>query len=114
MMISAQCIVKTTKGCKKQRGRLTFKDRYQKEFTVKNHCAYCYNVIYNTAPVVLTDQKFEIEQLKPKALRLHFTIEEPRRVQEILSLYEDAFLKKGSAKEPDMEFTRGHFKRGIK
>ena len=37
------------------------KDRYQKEFFVKNNCDYCYNIIYNSLPVVLTDQKQEIE-----------------------------------------------------
>ena len=87
MMVSAQCVAKTTKGCRHEKGRLTFTDRYQKEFTVKNHCDYCYNMIYNTAPVVLLDQKTEIQDLNPKALRLHFTIENS---------------------------TRGHFKRGIK
>lgn len=114
MMLSAQCVVKTTKGCKKQRGRFSFTDRYQKEFAVKNHCDYCYNVIFNTAPVVLIDQKSEIQALAPKALRLHFTIENKGKVEEILKLYERVFLNGYEAKEPDMAFTRGHFKRGIK
>jgi len=113
-MLSAQCVVKTTKGCKKQRGRFSFTDRYQKEFAVKNHCDYCYNVIFNTAPVVLIDQKSEIQALAPKALRLHFTIENKGKVEEILKLYERVFLNGYEAKEPDMAFTRGHFKRGIK
>ena len=114
MMISAQCIMKTTKGCQKEKGRLIFKDRYQKEFTVKNHCDYCYNVIYNTAPIMLLDQKSEIQELETKALRLHFTIENRKKVKEILCLYENVFLKEKIVCEPDMEFTRGHFKRGIK
>lgn len=114
MMVSAQCIRKTTEGCKKQKGTLTFKDRYQKTFTVKNHCDYCYNMIYNTAPLVLTDQKAEIESLQPKALRLNFTIEDRKTMKDILRLYEDVFVKDNRSKEPDIEFTRGHFKRGIK
>ena len=114
MMVSAQCISKTTEGCKKQKGVLAFKDRYQKTFTVKNHCDYCYNMIYNTAPLVLTDQKPEIETLNPKALRLHFTIEDRKTMKDILRLYENVFVKGGCSKEPDIEFTRGHFKRGIK
>ncbi len=114
MMVSAQCITKTTKGCQKQPGRITFKDRYQKEFAAKCNCDYCYNVIYNTAPVLLTDQKLEIQELAPKALRLHFTIEGKSKVKEVLRLYEDVFIKGDVLKEPSMEFTRGHFKRGIK
>jgi len=93
---------------------LAFKDRYQKTFTVKNHRDYCYNMIYNTAPLVLTDQKPEIETLNPKALRLHFTIEDRKTMKDILRLYENVFVKGGCSKEPDIEFTRGHFKRGIK
>ena len=114
MMVSAQCVMKTTKGCRKEKGRLLFTDRYQKKFTVKNHCDYCYNVIYNTAPLVLLDQKTEVAELSPKALRLHFTVEEPAEVRRILHMYEKVFLQGDSAIEPGIEFTRGHFKRGIK
>lgn len=114
MMVSAQCVMKTTKGCRQKKGRLTFTDRYQKEFTVKNHCDCCYNVIYNTAPVVLLDQKEEIEDLNPKGLRLHFTIENSTEVKKILDMYEKVFLKGDSDLELGIEFTRGHFKRGIK
>lgn len=114
MMVSAQCIRKTSEGCQKQKGSLTFKDRYQKTFTVKNQCDYCYNIIYNTAPLVLTDQRQEIESLNAKALRLHFTIEDRKTMKDILRLYEDVFVNGNCSKEPDIEFTRGHFKRGIK
>jgi putative protease len=114
MMTSAQCIQKTTSGCTKKRGRLVFKDRYSKEFTVKNNCDYCYNMIYNTSPLVLLDQKNEIMELAPKALRLHFTIEDSNEVQKILNLYEDVFMKNKKVPELSMDFTRGHFKRGIK
>ena len=114
MMVSAQCIQKTTAGCTKKSGRLSFKDRYNKEFTVKNNCDYCYNVIYNTSPLVLLDQKSEIIELSPKALRLQFTIERPVEVQKILAMYRDVFLNNKKVPELDMDFTRGHFKRGIK
>lgn len=113
MMISAQCIMKTTRGCKKQRDMIVFVDRYHKEFAVKNHCDYCYNVIYNTAPLMLADQKQEIQELAPKALRLHFTIESKEKVKEVLKIYEDVFIN-GKDSEIQIEFTRGHFKRGIK
>lgn len=113
MMVSAQCVVKTTKGCKKQKERMVLKDRYQKEFVVKNHCDYCYNVIYNTSPVVLTDQKKEIMDLQPGALRLHFTIESAEEVKKIMRLYEDVFINDVCTEDLKFEFTRGHFKRGI-
>lgn len=114
MMVSAQCVKKTTEGCNKQKGQIFIKDRYQKQFAVKNHCDYCYNIIYNTAPVVLTDQKMEIIELNPKAIRLHFTTENRQSMRKIMELYNEVFYKGGQAIEPEFEFTRGHFKRGIK
>ncbi|MEE0884739.1 MAG: U32 family peptidase [Faecalimonas sp.] len=114
MMISAQCVKKTTEGCKKEKGQVFIKDRYHKQFAVKNHCDYCYNIIYNTAPVVLTDQKVEIIELNPKAIRLHFTTENRQLMRRIMELYNEVFCEDGQAIEPDFEFTRGHFKRGIK
>ena len=114
MMVSAQCVKKTTEGCKKQKGQIFIKDRYHKQFAVKNHCDYCYNIIYNTAPVVLTDQKMEIIELNPKAIRLHFTTENRQSMRKIMELYNEVFYKGGQAIEPEFEFTRGHFKRGIK
>ena len=114
MMVSAQCVKKTTEGCKKQKGQMLIKDRYQKQFAVKNHCDYCYNIIYNTASVVLTDQKMEILELNPKAIRLHFTTENRQSMRKIMELYNEVFYKGEQAIEPEFEFTRGHFKRGIK
>ncbi|MEE1314414.1 MAG: DUF3656 domain-containing protein [Faecalimonas sp.] len=114
MMVSAQCVQKTMKGCSRKAGRLTLTDRYRKSFVVKNFCKYCYNVIYNTAPLVLADQVEEIQALAPKALRLQFTIEDEKEVKEILRLYDEVFHKGAVADALPMEFTRGHFKRGIK
>lgn len=114
MMVSAQCVTKTIKGCRHEKGLITMKDRYQKEFYIKNNCDYCYNIIYNTVPVVLTDQKKELEQLQPRAMRLQFTVEGKTDVQKVLALYRNVFIENGASREPQIEFTRGHFKRGIK
>ena len=114
MMVSAQCVVNTTEGCKKQKQSIEIVDRYRKAFAVKNLCDYCYNIIYNALPTVLTDQKDDIFALHPKALRMHFTIENNQSVREMLCLYQDVFYGEKTPCEPDMAFTRGHFRRGIK
>lgn len=114
MMVTAQCITNTTKGCTKKKGTIEFTDRYNKRFTAKNLCDYCYNIIYNTSPLALFDQKQEIELLNPKALRLQFTIENVEEVEKVLKLYEDIFVKNNDVITPSFDFTRGHFKRGIK
>ena len=81
---------------------------------MKNYCDYCYNVIYNTTPLVLLDRSEDVRSLTPKALRMHFTTEDRNTVREMLALYEKVFVMGEPGEEPDMEFTRGHFKRGIK
>ena len=63
---------------------------------------------------MLLDQKQEIHELAPKALRLHFTIESAEEVNEILKIYENVFIKNKKEIETKQDFTRGHFKRGIK
>lgn len=114
MMVSAQCVQKTTAGCVHQTGFLTMKDRCQKSFQVKNCCEECYNIIYNTAPLVLADQKQEIKRLAPPALRMAFTLEDEGQTRQILKLYQDVFINGREADKFSFEFTRGHFKRGIK
>ncbi len=114
MMVSAQCIRKTTGKCTKEMGFLKMTDRKQKEFTVKNCCDYCYNIIYNAEALSLLDQKQEIEMLSPKALRLHFTLEDREETEEILRCFSDTFVKGKETEKPAGAFTRGHFKRGIK
>ena len=113
MMVTAQCIQKTTKGCDKQMKQIQMQDRMKKEFTVKNFCKYCYNIIYNSSPTFLIDQLDEVKKLNPKALRLNFTIENREQTKEILKMYADACKQKNEMSSK-LEFTRGHFKRGIK
>ncbi|WP_461810457.1 U32 family peptidase, partial [Faecalimonas sp.] len=43
MMVSAQCIHKTIGKCTHQSGYTQIIDRYNKQFTAKNCCDYCYN-----------------------------------------------------------------------
>lgn len=114
MMVSAQCIQKTTSECTQKKGLLTITDRMNKKFQVKNHCDYCYNVIYNTLPLALFDQKELIRELSPKAIRLSFTIENRDEVKKILGLYRQEFVQDCKIEDSVMGFTRGHFKRGIK
>lgn len=106
MMVTAGCLHKTLDRCRKKSGMWTLKDRYQKEFPVKNHCKNCYNIIYNSQPLYLMDLQEELKQIEARAWRIMFTVEKTGEVTEVLS----AFLEGRKAK---MDFTRGHFKRGI-
>lgn len=114
MMVSAQCVRKTTGACTKAPGYLQMTDRKNKEFTVKNCCDYCYNVIYNAEALSLLEQQEEIQTLSPKALRLHFTIESEEETKKVLYCFEDVFVKHRETEKLAGTYTRGHFKRGIK
>lgn len=114
MMVSAQCVRKTTGACTKTPGYLQMTDRKNKDFTVKNCCDYCYNVIYNAEALSLLEQQEEIQTLSPKALRLHFTIESEEETKKVLYCFEDVFVKHRETEKLAGTYTRGHFKRGIK
>ncbi|MEG1505078.1 MAG: DUF3656 domain-containing protein, partial [Lachnospiraceae bacterium] len=114
MMLSAQCILNTTKGCTHRTGFTTITDRYQKEFVVKNCCDYCYNIIYNTTPVILADKKQEIMEIAPFGMRLAFTTENGKMTKRILTLFQNTILGNESWDSKGEEFTRGHFNRGVK
>lgn len=108
MMVSAGCVKKTLGRCKKEAGQMTITDRYRKDFVVKNECDYCYNIILNQVPLYLADVQEEVKKLAPKRVRLMFTEENETQLRQILELYrkQEAF--------PNSEFTRGHWKKGIR
>lgn len=114
MMISAQCIQKTVGSCLKESGSLRIQDRQKKEFFVKNRCDYCYNIIYNSCPLDLSDQKSKMDALQPQAVRLSFTREIERDVHDIVERFARAFVEGRECEKPEGDFTRGHFKRGVR
>lgn len=115
LMISAQCLRKNTRGCDKTPGIFYLRDRYGKMFPVKNFCRECYNIIYNTSPLVLFHQQKIIEELAPEAVRLHLTIENQKETEQIFSLYRQAFLEKQKIlpEQYFKDYTNGHLKRGV-
>lgn len=120
-MVSAQCVLRTVSGCSKKPGRLMMKDRTGKELPVENHCAYCYNIIYNPSPLSLIDQKDRIMEISPKAVRLQFTGESQEEICQVTKAWAAALY--GTETEDSQhaeksahvsgDFTRGHFKRGV-
>lgn len=114
VMFSAGCIQKNTDKCTQKEGVLYLTDRYQKKFAVKNYCKCCYNVIYNSSPLVLLNQKDEIDRLKPAGLRMDFTLEGEEVIKRVLDMYKRVFLNGENVDISDIDYTRGHFKRGVK
>jgi len=114
VMFSAGCIQKNTDKCTGKEGITYITDRYQKKFAVKNYCKCCYNVIYNSSPMILLDQKEDIGKLNPACLRLDFTLESSAQTKQILDMYMSVFLEGEEIDISEMDYTRGHFKRGVK
>lgn len=111
-MVSAQCVNKTISGCDRENGKLlTLKDRYKKDFYVKNYCDYCYNMIRNGVPLSLLGAQKSIKNISPKGIRLMFSKESGREAFAIAR----AFASQDSGKEEILftEFTRGHLKKGV-
>lgn len=111
VMISAQCLVNTTKGCR-QKPELNFlKDRTGKQFPVNNICRFCYNVIYNALPLSLHGMEAFFHQLNPQALCLQFGPETAAEAGRLIRAFEAPGQQQG--KNLLNEFTRGHVNRGV-
>ncbi|MCI8464629.1 MAG: U32 family peptidase [Lachnospiraceae bacterium] len=123
MMVSAQCIRKTMDACKKSAnpsakirtggGRAyLLKDRKGFCFPVKQSCRFCYNVIYNSAPLWLTGELPSIQAMGPRMLRLQFTTEKSLEVTAVIRAYEAAMREAEYDYQPENR-TKGHLRRGV-
>ena len=113
MMVSAQCITNTVKGCTHKRGTLMMKDRTGAVLPVKNHCSFCYNTIYNPAPLSLLGSEKLVRRLMAERLRLQFTVEGTEQTEKVLDAFIGSFVYDRDVEVPFRDFTRGHFKRGV-
>lgn len=105
LMTSAQCIHKNTRKCDRVPGVCYLKDRYQKVFPVKNCCNECYNIIYNSVPVMLAKYEEELIRSGINNFRWSFTIETPDEISKLLDSFENHQI--------NGDFTNGHYKRGV-
>lgn len=108
MMITANCVARTTDRCHREEGICATElvDRYHKHFPVVCNCTHCYNVIYNCVPLSLHK---DMEKWQNRVTgRLSFTTESEEETAEILEYYA------GVRRElPYTEYTTGHEKRGV-
>lgn len=112
MMVSAQCLKKNLDSCTKQHEVLTVKDRYNKDFTVQCCCNSCYNIIYNSVPVVLLKEALAVKDLGMDSLRLAFTTEDAQTTKETAQTYISRFVYNRPV-DFKGDYTKGHFKRGV-
>lgn len=146
VMVTAQCLAKTVDRCRKQakpkaeysgggnpnENIRELTDRYGNPFLVENRCEDCYNIIYNSVPLCLFDEKAALKEIGPSRLRLQFSVEDgeqtSRILQECIQAFSEGMQKKTAGSHPDFKndtergsdphqsgsrFTRGHFRRGV-
>lgn len=112
MMITANCLKKTTGCCDQKEGYVTLTDRYHKEFPVYTNCSCCYNVIYNSVPLSLHKLFADAKDLKHlRACRLDFTTESGMECAKVIAYFRNLCYEYADPFYPD--FTTGHFKRGV-
>ncbi len=126
LMISAQCVYKNYDRCRKEmpeqsgkrrsdRPALYLKDRYFKQFLIKENCKDCYNIIYNSQPLYLFHQADVIRKLGFGSVRIALTTENESEIKGRLQDYRHVFLEGRTVKAPSEKdsFTNGHFNRGV-
>lgn len=112
MMITANCIAKTTDHCIHGNGKtgMELTDRYKKHFPVMVDCCYCMNVIFNSVPLSLhKDMEYDGTKYEKK---LMFTVETEEEALNVLRFYEKVAQNK-TAEAPYKEYTTAHEKRGV-
>lgn len=118
LMVSAQCLNESTQGCgrcntgtESQTGYLV--DRLEMKFFVQTNCKGCYNILYNGQRLSLIKQVSEVRGLKPRNIRLDFTMETKEEIQQVLNAFFDTYLHGRESSLVLPNSTTGHFKRGV-
>ena len=107
VMTVQNCVVNSAfEKCNCENGRYFLKDRKGYLFPVIADKESCTNVILNSKPIFMADKMADIKKSGISYAMLNFTMETPKQVKEIFSLYE-------KGEKADFDFTRGHFLRGV-
>lgn len=125
MMISANCVRKTSSGCDMgnrteyydfavKENALYLRDRYQTDFPVVCDCTHCHNTIYNSVPLSLHQYIERFSKEQPYAYRIDLTIESGAETESVMMYFSS--LKEGekpSGEPPYKNYTKGHLARGV-
>lgn len=107
LMISAQCVKKTSNECSGKVGFYYIKDRKNVTFPVLCNCIECNNQIFNGIPVCIKKDILNNFEKNVSSYRMIFTDEDDDLISDVLSYYDN----KGDF--PDIDYTGGHLNRGV-
>ncbi len=109
VMISANCLKKTFRGCEKKPGLTWLKDRCGKRFPVYTDCLCCYNVIFNSVPLSFHRQMGKLAL--DGGYRMDLTLEDEETSRRLIRYF--AGLGEGYGDPFYTDYTTGHYKRGV-
>lgn len=112
VMISAGCSLKTCGQCSHSDTMYEIKDKLNNKFKTKCVCDYCYNIMHNCKPLSLLKYERDVRSLNVESVRLNFTLETEKQVENILDKYIASFINNKNIVD-NTDSTRGHFKRGV-
>jgi len=114
LMVSAQCTNKTVSGkCERKAGGFLteIRDRKKAVFPVRAECGYCYNVIYNSVPLMLFKETEELRVSGLSAVRLDFTVEAAEEAADIIEYF--IMGRQEDLNKLIRDYTKGHFRKGV-
>ena len=108
LMVTENCMIQSRNGtCTCQQGPVKLVDKTGAEFPVIKDGASCRSVLLNGKKLNLLDRQDDLARLGLWAVRLYFTTENPREVDQTLSFYQQP-----GAFDPG-SCTRGLYLRGV-
>ena len=112
IMVMENCPLRAMGMCQKRRNDKVIEDRMHEKFPLKCNEG-CVLEIMNSKPIYLADKPEFVNNLKIRAIRLIFTVENFEECGKIIEEYKLA-LSGIPAKQPkENTFTRGHYYRGV-
>ena len=112
LMITAQCLQKTTAFCTKNHPKLSLTDRKGRIFKVTCDCDFCYNIIRNPVVLSLFSEADFMSKAGISSARLLFTEESAEEVSEVCRISGRALYDRIRI-DVSGEHTKGHFNRGV-
>lgn len=110
LMLMENCVIKSAHRCGCKEKRFYLRDRMGERFPLGTE--NCRNIVYNAKPIYMADKLRDIKSLQIDRIRLNFTVENPDLCCIIIEEYRKA-LRGEFVPKPEMDFTRGHFYRGV-
>ena len=109
LMYMENCVIKSAYDCRCKEESFYLKDRLGVKFPIITE--NCRNILLNSRPTYMADKESDIKNLQIDAIRLIFTVENPK----LCCIIVDTYKKMLAGESVDAcleEFTRGHFYRG--